>query len=285
MDNKTKSDGFLFYSLGIISFLESAAPIYVENLCLLYKQDAEFADWLRNTWSKEESRHGQATREIIQFVWPEFNWEGAFADYCATIPTQTTEHLNPSLALEALSRCVTETETAMIYRTFASYTDDRQLKQLFCELSSDEVRHYKVFKSVFQRYRNGLSVFTCAWTMIRRSQKVKHRDLAMAFEKLNDYWLQAPPFQRLDYRRFNLQAAGMIHQHFPTATAERMLLNPLNLPKTRSNWIGYWVKQFITWQFAGFKLLPNPKTTNDTYLRYNGLRHIPSRPSNHQVSL
>jgi hypothetical protein len=147
--------------------------------------------------------------------------------------------LRPSPALEALARCVTETETAMIYRCLSTYTPDTELKALMMAMSKDEVRHYSYFRGVFDRYdaRERNSFWTKAKTIVARSKLVWKEDLALAFKQLNSCWRGKQPFQALNYSQFLSMAGRVMKEHFPFEVTKRMLFRPL-----RS---GGWLEKFI----------------------------------------
>jgi hypothetical protein len=223
-------DGFVFYSLASISFLESTVSTYVENLVPFFADDEATLRWLRDVWLPEESAHGRVTREYVERSWPEFDWPRGYARFCeAYVPRCEHELLRPSPALEALARCVTETETAMVYRCLAEYARDSELATLLRKMSSDEVRHYGYFRRLFERYdaaeRN--STWRKARTLVARSQLVRDEDVRLAFLPLNSYWRGPRPFEPLDYDEYLELGAQVMARHFPFAEAERMLFRPL----------------------------------------------------------
>lgn len=209
--------------------MESAVREYVTNLRLLFQQDADTEAWLTGQWIEEELEHGRLARNYVQDIWPEFNWPSAFAEYHARIPKQTTIHLRNTPALEALSRCVTETHAAMMYRCLASYTSDHRLKRLLLRFSQDETRHYANFRSIFESRnkseRNGL--WRQGRTIIGRSELASGRDVSIAFSGLNKYWDHPAPFGRLSFEEFLRRLGRVMKTHYPTRSAARMLLRPL----------------------------------------------------------
>jgi hypothetical protein len=236
MNNQARTDAFSFYSLAMISFLESAVPNYVQNLFPFYSGNREMQDWLRLVWLPEERRHGGLTKKYIFRRWPGFDWEGGYATFLAYYRPRC-EHslLRPSPALEALARCVTETETALIYRCISRYTLDPELKALMSAMSKDEVRHYAYFRGVFDHYdsseRN--SFWRKANTIVIRSGLVRDEDLALAFSPLNRCWAGRQPFASLNYRQFLAAASRVMRQHFAFVAAKRMLFRPLQ----RGRWL------------------------------------------------
>ncbi|HTO68645.1 MAG TPA: ferritin-like domain-containing protein [Myxococcota bacterium] len=230
MKSTVRRDSLLFHSLASISFIESTVPLYVENLSPFFRDDAETQQWLRCVWLTEESEHGRVTREYVARVWPEFDWQRGYECFLAAYaPRCAHELLRPSPALEALARCVTETQTAMAYRCFADYTSDPELAALLRAMSTDEVRHYGYFRRVFVRYdaRERNSTWRKARTLVARSKLVRDEDVKLAFESLDAGWSGARPFQTLGFEEYLARASEVMLDHFPFEEAQRMLFRPL----------------------------------------------------------
>lgn len=230
MGTAARSDPFTFYALSMLSFLESAVPNYVQNLQPFFGDDPDGFKWLRDTWLPEESAHGRIMRTFVEHQWPEFCWETGYAEFLrAYVPRCSHDLLRPSRGLEALARCVTETEAAMVYRCIAAYTTDAELRMILEAMSRDETRHYAYFRDLFDRYdaveRN--SIWKKAQTVLERSELVRDEDIALAFAPLNDAWRALPPFRRLSYAEFMAKAACVMSRYFPIEAAKRMLFRPL----------------------------------------------------------
>lgn len=230
MTRAAEADAFTFYALAISSFLESTVETYVDNLEPFFQCDAATQAWLIDTWLPEEAEHGRLVRAYVEATWPDFQWEACYAAFVARYaPLCAHDRLRASPALEALARCVTETQATMIYRCIARHTADPALRQLMARLSKDEVRHYAYFRDLHHRYdaieRNGL--LRKLGTMVGRSKVVREEDLALAFAPLNAAWSAPPPFTIASYHGFLGQAAGVMRQHFPFEEGQRMLVRPL----------------------------------------------------------
>ncbi|MBL0059357.1 MAG: hypothetical protein IPP35_09660 [Elusimicrobia bacterium] len=206
--------------------------IYVENLRPLFLGDTGFTQWLIHTWLPEEKTHGLMTQEMVQRVWPEFDWESAFAFFTDRYrPLCDTAMLRRSPGLEALARCVTETETAMIYRAIGVQTKSEELKKLMFRMSSDEIRHYKYFREIFHKYdsRERHSLWRKFQTIADRTKLVRDEDMNVAFSPLNHYWKKRMPFRALCFKEFCLGASSVAQHYIPFGTAKQMLLNPLEM--------------------------------------------------------
>lgn len=230
MTSPSRVDPFCFYACAIPSFLESMAPTYVDNLEPFFHADPETLAWLRDTWLPEEAGHGRLLRAQVERVWPEFQWEAAYARFRASyVPRCDTGRLRSSLGLEALARCVTETEASMIYRCISRYAADPDLAALMKRLSADEIRHYRRFRLLHEKCQAGERVgfLRRARTLIARSELVREEDLALAFEPLNAMWTLPPPFPVWTYRQFLAAAGQVMRAHFSFEEAKRMLFRPL----------------------------------------------------------
>jgi len=230
MHSNAREDAFTFYCISVISFLESAVPNYVDNLQPYFGDCFETARWLQDTWLPEESAHGRMTREFVERRWPEFKWQEAYQAFLRMyVPRCNHQLLRPSKSLEALARCVTETEAAMVYRCLAAYSCDPQLKSTLQKMSQDETRHYAYFRDLYNKHdaveRN--SFWQKARTVLARSELVRNEDLALAFKPLNQSWSGAKPFAPLTYAAFLSRASQVMSKHFPVEAAKRMLFRPL----------------------------------------------------------
>jgi hypothetical protein len=228
--HRTRSDAFTFYALVAVSFLESTAGTYVENLAPLFGDDPRVSHWLKTVWWPEEVMHGELAKGYIRSIWPEFDWAGGYEVFLEHyVPRCDSGLLRPSPGLEALARCVTETQATMIYRCIGSYTGDPPLQALMKRLSTDEVRHYAYFRDIFDRHERTASnsLWRKARTVVGRSKLVRDEDIALAFRPLNACWRSQMPFEPMTYQEF-LAAAGLVmREHFPFEQAKRMLFRPL----------------------------------------------------------
>ncbi len=66
METRNPCDAYFFYSCTIISFLESRADTYVENLAPFFEMDKDILKWLENSWLLEEKEHGRIMRQYVE---------------------------------------------------------------------------------------------------------------------------------------------------------------------------------------------------------------------------
>jgi hypothetical protein len=241
-----RTDPFCFYGLCVVSFLESTVATYVENLSPYFDCDPEIQRWLKTVWLPEEAEHGRLAKQYVEKTWPEFDWEHGYNLFLNHYrPRCNYSLLRPSPALEALARCVTETEATMMYRCIGSYVSDPELKILMKKLSTDEVRHYTYFRDVFDKYESAEknSFLRKARTIIARNELVRDEDIALAFMPLNHYWRGRMPFEKMLYSGFLVRTSMIIEQHFPFEAAKRMLFRPLG----KGSRLEALAVDFITW--------------------------------------
>ena len=223
----------LFLLLAGASFVETGSDLYTRNLVEQFRGDAEVSAWLADHWEPEELRHGHALRAYVNHVWPEFDWEAAFADFISDYSSGCTAgELEPTRCLEMAARCVVEMGTATYYRTIQAVADEPVLKRLVGLVQQDEVRHYKHFFRYFSKYndieqRNRVAVLGA---VVRRLREIVRSDV--------DCGLWYPYRARhggasrdgREFRRGVARAATLLRRHYPTAMAIRMLAKPLALP-------------------------------------------------------
>jgi len=173
----------LFFLLCASSFIESGSDLYTSNLASFFNGDREVTDWLNGHWEPEELQHGRALKTYIHSVWPDFDWDPAFAKFFDEYSKScTVEEFEKTRGLEMAARCVVETGTATLYRAINKCSDEPVLKLLTDKIRADEVRHYKHFFKFFKRYNQfeGHGRFTVLRTLIRRVMEIKNDDSEIA---------------------------------------------------------------------------------------------------------
>ena len=247
-----RRDQFTFYSMTIISYLESAVPNYVKNLDVIYRDNPKLVDWLDNTWLHEESEHGVLARTYVEQTWPEYNWQAGYEKFLVDYgPRCAHEELRPSPGLEALARCVTETQATMSYRCLMNYTSDEKLKTLMKRMSTDEVRHYREFRKTFNEYNvtEKNSFLTKAKTIIGRSELVKDEDLLMAFKPINESWAKTPPLEFWEYTEYMAALSRISREYLPIAEAQKMLFKPMRTKGRVNNFLVNCIAAIVKRQF------------------------------------
>jgi hypothetical protein len=230
----------LFYMVTAASFVESGADLYTTNLLVLFEDDREVGDWLRQRWQTEELGHGRVLREYVRHVWPEFDWDRAYAAFLADYgPQCTLEDLEASRSRELAARCVVETGTSTFYRALAAQADEAVLAGIASRISAQEVDHYKHFYAYFRAYgaREAPGRLEVATTLARRALEARHSDAECALR----HAFAVREGRAIDPRRFQDLTTRLgrgLRQGYPVDMAARMLVKPLGLP----SWLAHAVR-------------------------------------------
>ena len=235
---RVRHDEDLFFLLCSSSFVESGSDLYTRNLVDHFAGDTELQTWLSQHWEHEEMQHGRALTAYVRAVWPEFDWDAAFATFWQAYGAVcTSEELEPCRGLELAARCVVETGTASLYRALHDITDEPVLKELTGYIKSDEVRHYKHFYRHYLLYREreGFGRYKVFRAILRRVREIKSEDSDIA---LRHVFNRCYPHLRDDdaaFHRLRDRAQGLLRRHIPAAMTVKMLLKPLALPAGLQN--------------------------------------------------
>ncbi|MFL6696306.1 MAG: ferritin-like domain-containing protein [Vitreoscilla sp.] len=234
---RVRDDDAMFLLVCSASFVESGSDTYTGNLLERFRDDDEVGTWLREHWEPEELQHGQALRAYVRHVWPEFDWDGAYADFFAEYARLCTmDDLEPTCGQELAARCIVEMGTTTYYQALSAACTEPVLRDLTWRIRSDEVRHYKNFHAFFQRYQRleHLGRRHVLATLVRRAVELRREDSTVALR-------HAAAWRRRSKLARNAQAApasnaGLIKQayqlvsdHLPMELAVRMALKPLRL--------------------------------------------------------
>ena len=229
----------LFLLLAGASFVETGSDLYTSNLIEHFRDDAEVSSWLSGQWEPEELRHGRVLRTYVNHVWPEFDWDAAFAEFIAEYSrTCTTDALEPSRCLEMAARCVVEMGTATYYRTIRTVADEPVLERLTGLIERDEVRHYKHFYRYFNKYSRieNPGRASVAGALVRRLREIAGSDVDCRALASIPRTARARAAQRARVSRRGIRAADLLRRHYPTEMAVKMLLKPLALPAAVHRW-------------------------------------------------
>jgi rubrerythrin len=215
----------LFLLVCSASFIESGSDTYTRNLIDYFAGDAEFGHWLQDRWEPEELQHGRALRTYLQHVWPDFDWDAAYAGFFAEYAQLcVVEELEPTRSQELVARCIVETGTTTYYQALAALADEPVLHALASRIRADEVGHYKQFYHQFLKYREreGLGRAQVIAAIWRRVAELRRSDSDIALRHAADAL-----GGRAEALRDQLYAT--LAQRYPVDLAVRMALKPLRL--------------------------------------------------------
>jgi hypothetical protein len=215
------------------SFIESGTDLYTSNLSKFFNDDPEVSSWLNNEWEPEEMQHGRALKTYINYVWPEFDWDTAFANFFDEYSkTCDVEGFEKTRALEMVARCVVETGTATLYRAINECSDEPVLKEITDNIRTDEVRHYKHFFKYFKKYNKieGNGRLAVLGALLRRVMEIKNEDSEIA---LRHVFAIRYPDRRDDSaynRNLSARVNTLVRRNLSADLCVKMLLKPLDLP-------------------------------------------------------
>ncbi|OXC77489.1 ferritin-like domain-containing protein [Caballeronia sordidicola] len=221
----------LFILVCSASFIESCSDIYTHNLVTNFSDDPEIAVWLSEQWQPEELQHGRALKAYVQHVWPEFDWNLAFADLLSEYSKLCSmEKLEPTRAQEMVSRCIVEMGTATYYQALHAVCDEPILQDLAWRIRNDELKHYKHFYRYFLKYQNEdpISRSQVVAALWRRLVELRQTDTKIAIRYANKWRCSgsesSPSFEDVSNRVF-----GLMRVNYPIQLAVQMTLKPLQL--------------------------------------------------------
>lgn len=243
----------LFYLLAAASFVEITADLYTGNLIEHFRNDNSAGQWLAQVWQQEEMQHGRALKTYIQTVWPDFDWERAYAGFAAEYGALCTmEALESSRALEMVARCVVEVGTSTFYRCLHTYAEEPVLRSLLANIKADEVRHFKKFRQLFLEYNvvegnSSLKIWQAIW---KRAIEGRNEDSYIAFKHAYLVRNQVNEFDDREWKQFSRWFKNMARRFYPYRMAAKMLLSPLPVAYPLKNMMqpflvgGFWVAMF-----------------------------------------
>jgi len=242
---RIRGDDALFLLVCSASFVESGSDTYTGNLVARFAGDDEVGTWLREHWEPEELQHGRALRAYVRRVWPEFDWQAAYADFFAEYERVcTVEELEPTRGQEMAARCIVEMGTTTYYQALNAATAEPVLRDLSWRIRGDEVRHYKHFHAFFQKYRRSehMGRHQVLAALVRRAVELRNEDAAIALRHVAAWRRRShlddgapgdvPSDSELKHRAY-----GMVSRHLPMDLAVRMALKPLRLSPGVQRWI------------------------------------------------
>ena len=230
---RARANEDLMLLLCAASFVESGSDLYSHTLIDFFEGDEEVCAWLRDNWELEELQHGKALKAYVAAVWPDFDWDAAYAGFFDEYAkTCTLDQLEKTPALELVARCVIETGTSSLYRTIRDCSDEPVLTDIAGRIHADEVHHYKYFFQYFRRYNEAerLGRYAVFRALLRRALEIRNEDEEIAMRHV----LAARYPERADDEAFSAQrierVSKMVVDSLPIDMSVKMMIKPLDLP-------------------------------------------------------
>jgi hypothetical protein len=222
-------NGLTFHSIAAASFLETAVPLHVNRINLVFAAHPELGLWMEQVWWPQRAERGRRLRQYVEATWPEFDWNAAYHEfYHAYRPQSGLEGRHAGVALEALGLCATAAQAAVFYRALASCVDEPALRALARQAAIDYAAYFNCFREVFERCRQRERVGLAAnWSAILAvCRSARDLDVGAAFEQLGRHWNGARTIPELGYGEFRARMAPIIERYAALGRIERLLFWP-----------------------------------------------------------
>jgi hypothetical protein len=184
----SKVDPMVLSVVRAASMVEYRSADYVTYLCNIFPDDETFQEAAR-VWGEEEIQHGRALGEWAKLADPSFDFDGAFADFCANyeLALDAEESIRGTRGAELLSRCMVEIGTSSFYSSIHDAVDEPVLKQICTLIARDEFSHYGLFRRHMERYMadEKLGAWSRIRIMISRTLETQDDELAYAYHAAN----------------------------------------------------------------------------------------------------
>ena len=221
------------------AMVEYNGDSYAEYLCSVFKDDSGFQDASRR-WALEEVQHGQALSRWAEMADPDFNFTARFADFSEKIqlPAAPEESVRGTCCGELVARCMVEVGTSSYYTALREATDEPVLREICRHIAQDEIRHYKLFYTHMERYRDieGLGKFKRLMVGIGRIGESEDDELAYAYYAANN---NGEPYDRKRCIRAYMSRAYGFYETRHVERAVTLILKAVGFtPHGKvSNWI------------------------------------------------
>jgi len=242
----------LFYLVTGASFVEIASDLYTDNLIQYFQGDEQVVEWLRDHWQHEEMRHGYSLRDYVRTVWPDFDWQAAYDSFFDEYSRLcTVDEFEPTRGLEMAARCVVETGTATFYQALSEQTCEPVLQGIAARIRADEVGHYKHFYQYFKLYSSKES--PGRWAVFRaikrRVLEARNSDAEIALWHVyaQQHGAAADRNDKADFRALCGRLGKQVKKHYPVTMAAKMVLRPLNFPRSVNRMIEGPLASAATW--------------------------------------
>lgn len=125
--------------------------LYLQNV---FAGDELFLKEIK-AWSKDEIKHGKVLAQWVTMADPTYDFQERFKAYVDGFPIDihAQESIRGSRGAELLTRCMVEIGTSSFYSAVKDSTDEPLLKHICAKIAADELRHYKLFYTHYQRYQ------------------------------------------------------------------------------------------------------------------------------------
>lgn len=148
----------------------------------VFKGDTLFEKEI-DSWAQDEIKHGAVLAEWVKMADPAYNFQERFNAYVEGFPINVNakESIRGSRGAELLTRCMVEIGTSSFYTAVKDGTDEPLLKHICEKIAADELRHYKLFYTHYQRYQAQEKISLRKRLEIALGRLVENEDDELAF--------------------------------------------------------------------------------------------------------
>jgi hypothetical protein len=222
-------NGLIFHSLAAASFLETAVPVQVHRLAVVFGAHPDVQLWLDEIWSPCRAELGRQLRGYVEATWPEFDWNAAYQEFHDGYrPRSGIERGCGTAALEALGLCVAAAQAALFYRALANCADEPGLRALARRAAGEHATHFDFLRALFERCQPGRRVgIAGAWRAVKATcRSLRDFDVAAAFQPLGRNWNGSAIVPGLAYPEYQKRMANLIQRHVALGPVQRLLFRP-----------------------------------------------------------
>ena len=225
----TRHNGLVFYGLAAASFLESAVPLHATPLVELTRADPALEHWVEESWWPSKYAHGREMQAYIEMTWPEFDWNGAYAEFCAAYRPLVAARRDAACARVLLAYGVAAAQSSVFYRALGTAADDPELRSALYRLSADETVHFESFNRFFTHLKHAKRLgFLAAYKeIVACARRARNLHVRLAYAQLGtSRWYGMVPFPEIEYDEVIRRMAAVVRRHADPGPAQRLLFRP-----------------------------------------------------------
>ena len=221
------------------AIVEYNGDSYADYLCNVFSDDPNFQNAARR-WSLEEVQHGMALSRWAELADPDFDFKSRFTNFSEKIqlPVAPEKSVRGTRCGELVARCIVEVGTSSYYTALREATEEPVLREICQLIAKDEIRHYKLFYTHMERYRDieGLGKIRRLMVGIGRIGESEDDELAYAYYAANN---NGEPYNRKQCIRAYMSRAYGFYETRHVERAVTLILKAVGFtPHGRlSNWI------------------------------------------------
>ena len=226
-----KADPDMVKIVKAASLVEYNAIEYTRYMKEVFADDPEFCRQA-DEWAVEEVQHGESLAMWAKLADPTFDFDDAFRRFTEgyqQVPKDADASRRGSRSGEMIARCIVEMGTSNYYTAIKDRTDEPALKTLAARIAADELRHYKLFYKVMQRYQKTecLNLWQRIKVALSRVAETEDDELAYAYYAANTDG--SVPYDREYYNTLYTKHAYAIYEKWHIETMAAMLFKAVGL--------------------------------------------------------